>query len=187
MQTNAMKIEGAVRDLLVAAGQDTEREGLHDTPERYAKFLAEWIDQPPPKMTTFAVEGDDGGMIVQRAIPFYSLCEHHMLPFFGTAIVGYVPGERMLGLSKLARAVRYCARGFQNQERITAAVADLLVSAVAPAGVGVIITAEHMCMTMRGVQAAGTTTRTSALRGCFMDDERCRAEFLAHAGGTDGQ
>lgn len=180
-QVDTDGIELAVTRLLRAAGQDVTREGLRDTPARYARFIETWLDQPPPKMTSFAVEGDDGGMIVQTDIPFFSLCEHHMLPFHGTAIVGYVPEGRMLGLSKLARAVRYCSRGFQNQERITSAVADMVSAACAPRGVGVLIRAEHLCMSMRGVQAAGAMTTTSALRGCFMADERCRAEFMAIA------
>jgi GTP cyclohydrolase I len=132
-------------------------------------------------MTTFDAEGADE-MIVQQGIPFAALCEHHLLPFLGTATVGYVPDGRIVGLSKLARAVRHCARGFQNQERITRSVADLLERELRPRGVAVLIRAEHLCMSIRGVRAPGSMTTTNDLRGVFRaEDGLARAEFLSLA------
>lgn len=171
----------AIRALLVGVGQDPDREGLRETPQRYYRFLREWMQAPDFKFTAFDGEGTSE-MVVQTGIPFYSLCEHHLLPFFGTAVVAYVPQDRIVGLSKLARAVDHCARGFQNQERITGAVASMLEEALAPKGVAVVLRARHLCMEMRGVRAAGTETTTSCLRGVFMEDQRCRAEFLSLAG-----
>lgn len=173
--------EAAVRDLLRCLGENVDREGLRMTPERYVKFLWRLRNPEPFKFTTFASEGTSE-MVVQTGIPFHSLCEHHLIPFVGTATVAYVPKDRIVGLSKLARAVRHCAAGLQNQERITRAVADLLQKELDPAGVGVVLRAEHLCMTIRGVQAPGTQTTTSCLLGAFMEDARCRAEFMALAG-----
>ncbi len=167
--------------LLQALGHDTQREGLLDTPNRVAKFMAHWCTPEPFAFTSFASEGMNE-MVVQVGIPFFSLCEHHMLPFFGTACVAYIPGDRIVGLSKLARCVQHHARGLQNQERITMAVADDLQKALAPAGVGVVLSARHLCMEMRGVRAHDTSTTTSCLRGAIHDDARTRAEFLSLAG-----
>lgn len=171
----------AVRALIVGVGEDPDREGLQQTPERYFRFLREWFNPPPFTFTTFDAEGMSE-LVVQRGIPMYAFCEHHMLPFFGTAVVGYIPDGRIVGLSKLARAVDHCARGFQNQERITRAVADLLEQELRPKGVAVVLRARHMCMELRGVRVAGTETVSSCLRGVFYDDARTRAEFLALAG-----
>ncbi len=179
---NHGEVEAAVRQLLVALGEDPTREGLQDTPKRVAKFWAEWLlGQAPVSFTSFDAEGMDE-MVVQRGIPVYSLCEHHMLPFFGTATVGYVPNGKVVGLSKLARTVRWCAQGLQNQERITLQVAETLEKELSPRGVGVVIRARHMCMEMRGVRCSGTDTTTSRLRGVFLDDHRARAEFLGLVG-----
>jgi GTP cyclohydrolase I len=168
----------AVTLLLQALGHDTQREGLVDTPNRVAKFLADWSTPQPFAFTTFASEGMSE-MVVQVGIPFFSLCEHHMLPFFGTAAVAYIPGERIVGLSKLARCVQHHARGLQNQERITMAVAEDLQRALSPIGVGVVLRARHLCMEMRGVRSHDTCTVTSRLTGALMEDASARSEFLA--------
>lgn len=173
-------VESAVRDLLYALGHDLAREGLRDTPRRVARTLCEMHTAQPFEFTVFDSEGMNE-MIVQSPIPFHSLCEHHMLPFFGVAAVCYIPRGRIVGLSKLARAVQYCAAGLQNQERITQAVADMLQQKLEPAGAGVVLRARHLCMELRGVRAPGTYSTTSCLRGVVLDDEKTRAEFLAHA------
>lgn len=175
-----------VRELLFTLGQDPSREGLARTPERVAQFLAEFVGpRPLCPITSFDAEGMDE-MVVVGSIPFYSLCEHHLLPFFGTATVGYVPNGRLAGLSKLPRMVQHFARGLQNQERITQQVAHHLREALDAKGVGVILHARHLCMEMRGIAVAGAFTTTSALRGVFLEDGRCRREFLAfdHQQGT---
>ena len=154
------------------------REGVIGTPKRVAKFWAEFLSPEPFEFTTFEGDGADQ-MVVQLAIPFYSVCEHHLLPFFGVASVGYVPSGRIVGLSKLARAVQWYARRPQNQERITEQVADLLMDKLTPAGVGVQLRARHLCMEMRGVRAAGVETVTTAVRGVFREDAAARGEFLA--------
>jgi GTP cyclohydrolase I len=167
-----------VRSILTLHGHDPKREGLQRTPERVAKFWAEFLSpRPLCPLTTFDAEGTDE-MVVQRAVPFFSLCEHHMLPFFGTATIGYVPATRIVGLSKIPRVVHHFARGLQNQERLAQQIANCLSETLTPRGVGVILHARHLCMEMRGVQIAGTVTTTSALRGVFFDDPRCRREFL---------
>lgn len=171
----------AVAHLLASIGADTKREGLRDTPRRVVAFLQAFTQPEPFEFTTFDSEGMSE-MIVQSGIGFYSLCEHHMLPFFGTAVVGYIPGEKIVGLSKLARCVRYHAAGLQNQERITQAVAHALQGALQPKGVGVWLSARHMCMEMRGVQVAEATSTTSCLLGAMLDDEKSRAEFLRLTG-----
>ena len=171
--------QGAVRDLLAALGEDTTREGLQETPMRVVKFLAGLVRPEPFKLTTFDSEGMSE-MIVQTGIPFSSLCEHHMLPFVGTAVVGYIPGAKIVGLSKLARAVQYCASGLQNQERVTMRIADML-GEIQPVGLGVVLRARHTCMEMRGVKAIGSWTTTSELRGAIFDKPEARAEFLALA------
>jgi GTP cyclohydrolase I len=177
---NGGAIETATRDLLSALGEDPAREGLRDTPARAARF---WREQMVPHeftLTTFVNEGIDE-MVVQAGIPFYSLCEHHLVPFFGTATVAYVPGARLVGLSKLARTVQHHARGLQTQERITSLVAATLTEKLSPKGVGVLLRARHLCMEMRGARVAGAATTTSKLTGCFSDDARCRQEFMALA------
>jgi len=167
-----------IRQLLDHFGHDTTREGLVRTPERVATFYREFItNRHLCPVTTFDAEGMDE-MVVLRSVPFYSLCEHHMLPFFGTTSVGYVPAERIVGLSKVPRLVQHFSRNLQNQERLTNQIADCLVETLKPKGVGVILHARHLCMEMRGVAIAGAVTTTSALRGVFLDDPRCRREFL---------
>lgn len=176
-----MAATAAARDLLQALGVDLGAESLVRTPERMAKALAELISPRPFRMTTFPNDGDYDELIVGRGIPVRSLCEHHMLPFTGTAHVGYLPGARILGLSKLARVVEHFSRRPQVQERLTVQVAHWLEDQLGAAGVVVLIEAEHLCMTLRGVQAPGTTTVTSSLLGGLRDDPRSRAEFLALA------
>lgn len=171
------RAEAAVRELLLSLDCDTEREGLRDTPRRVAKMLAGLCAPEPFSFTAFDAEGTNE-MVVQAPIPFESLCEHHMLPFVGTAAVAYIPDGRIVGLSKLARTVRYCASGLQNQERITKAVADMLQENLKPLGVGVVLRARHLCMEMRGVRAADVYTTTSCLRGALLEDAKARDEFL---------
>jgi GTP cyclohydrolase I len=172
----------AVADLLTALGQDVTREELRDTPLRVARAYRELLTPPRFALTTFPNDEGYDELIVARAIPFHSLCEHHLLPFIGTAHVGYLPGDRIAGLSKLARVVEHFARGLQVQERLTCQVADLLDAELAPRGVGVVIEAEHSCMSLRGVAKPGSSTVTSALRGLVREDPRTRGEFLALAG-----
>jgi GTP cyclohydrolase IA len=172
-------VEHAVSDLLRALGADTGADGLHETPRRVAEAYAELLTPPAFRATTFPNEDGYEGLIVAQAIPFHSLCMHHLLPFRGLAHVGYLPGERIIGLSKLARVVERFARDLQIQERLTVQIADWLQAELRPAGVGVVLEAEHMCMSLRGVQKVGANTVTSALRGTVRDDQRTRQEFLA--------
>jgi GTP cyclohydrolase I len=171
--------EAAARDLLTALGVDVQSESMAKTPERMAAALAELLSPRPFQLTTFPNDGGYDELIVARGIPVRSLCEHHMLPFIGTANIGYLPGERILGLSKLARVLEHFSRRPQVQERLTTQVSTWLSDQLGAAGVGVVIEAEHLCMTIRGVQAPGTTTVTSSLLGTLRDDARTRAEFLA--------
>jgi len=168
-----------VRILLDALGIDTEAEGLRETPRRVAKAYAELLTPVPFEATTFPNDEGYDELVVARAIPFHSLCEHHLIPFVGIAHVAYLPGDRIVGLSKLARVVEHFARRLQVQERMTVQIADWLETELAPRGVGVVLDAEHFCMTIRGVQKPGARTTTSALRGRVRSDERTRAEFLA--------
>jgi GTP cyclohydrolase IA len=172
----------AVADLLRALGRDPDDEHLADTPRRVADSFAELLTCPPFRLTTFANDAGYDELVLARDIPVHSLCEHHLLPFSGTAHVGYLPGERILGLSKLARVVEMFARDLQVQERLTQQVADWLQEHLAPRGVGVVLEAEHLCMSLRGVRATGSRTVTSALRGLVRDDARTRAEFFSLAG-----
>jgi GTP cyclohydrolase I len=174
--------ERAARDLLDALGADVESEGLRETPRRVAAAYAELLTPVDFNLTTFPNEEGYDELVVARDIPFHSLCMHHLLPFHGVAHVGYLPGERIIGLSKLARVVELFARDLQVQERLTTQVADWLEEHLAPKGVGVVIEAEHMCMTIRGVQKPGARTVTSALHGLVRGDPRTRQEFLALAG-----
>jgi GTP cyclohydrolase IA len=173
--------EQAVRDLLAALGRDHTSEHLRDTPRRVVGSLAELLTPEPFDLTTFANDEGYDELVVARDIPFPSLCEHHLLPFVGTASVGYLPGARILGLSKLARVVELFARRPQVQERMTKQVATWLDQHLRARGVGVVVRAEHTCMTLRGVQARGATTVTSALLGTLRDDPRSRSEFLGLA------
>ena len=167
----------AAAAFLAALGVDCDNESMARSPRRMAQAYAAMLTSRPFEMTTF--ENDEGydELVLVRSIPLQSVCEHHLLPFTGHAHVGYLPGQRILGLSKFARVVEMFARRPQVQERLTAQVADWIDHELAPRGVGVVIEAEHTCMTLRGVRAAGTTTRTSALRGALREPAS-RAEFL---------
>jgi GTP cyclohydrolase I len=171
----------AVGDLLAALGQEVDGE-LAETPRRVVDAFEELLTPAPFALTTFEnAEGYDE-LVIARDIPVHSVCAHHLLPFVGVAHVAYLPGSRIVGLSKLARAVQMFARGLQVQERLTSQVATWLDERLQPKGVGVVIEAEHLCMTTRGVQARGARTVTSSLQGLVRDDGRTRAEFLALAG-----
>jgi GTP cyclohydrolase IA len=170
--------EQAVRALLASLGQDPDGDHLRDTPRRVALAYEEFLTPRPFVPTTFPNDEGYDELVLARDIPFHSLCEHHLLPFSGVAHVGYLPGERILGLSKLARVVEHFARRLQVQERLTKQVGDWIDDRLAPKGVGVVLEAEHLCMSLRGVQAVGSQTVTSSLHGLVRDDARTRAEFL---------
>ena len=172
----------AARDFLTALGVDVTRDGMVDTPTRMARAYAELFTARPFTPTTFVNDAGYDELVIARRIPLVSVCEHHLLPFTGTATVGYLPGRRILGLSKLARLVEHFARRPQVQERLTRQIADWLTEELAPKGVGVLIHAEHTCMTLRGARAAGSTTVTSALLGTLRHDLASRAEFFTLAG-----
>jgi GTP cyclohydrolase I len=171
--------EEAARNLLQAVGADLTDESLADTPGRVARMYAEMLTPEPFDLTTFPNDEGYDELVIARNIPFHSLCEHHLLPFHGVAHVGYLPGERILGLSKLARVVDLFAAGLQVQERLTRQVSDWLQDHLQPRGVGVVLEAEHLCMSLRGVSKPGVTTVTSALHGLVRTDPRTRDEFLA--------
>jgi GTP cyclohydrolase I len=177
-------VERAARDLLAALGADLSDESLSDTPRRMAAAYAELLTPEPFNATTFPNDGHYDELVLVRDIPFHSLCEHHLLPFVGTAHVGYIPGDRIVGLSKLARVVDHFARNLQVQERLTTQVADWFESELSPKGVGVVLEAEHTCMSLRGATKPGTRTVTSALHGLVRDDPRTRQEFLTLTGRT---
>lgn len=168
----------AVAELLRAFGRDLEDEHLADTPRRVVAALLELLEPQPFTMTTFP--NDDGyhDLVLVRGIPFTSLCRHHLLPFRGIAHVGYLPGERIVGLSKLARVVEWFARDLQVQERLTMQVAEHLDATLAPRGVGVVMTAEHLCMSARGIRAHGASTLTTAFTGGLADDPVLQARFI---------
>ncbi len=172
----------AAGEFLAALGIELEREELRETPARMARAYAELFDAQPLRMTTFPNEESYDELVLARGIPFRTVCEHHLLPFSGVAHVGYLPAARILGLSKLARLVEHFAARPQTQERLTRQVADCLADRLRPRGTGVVLEAEHSCMTLRGVRALGTTTVTSALLGTLRADARSRAEFFALAG-----
>jgi GTP cyclohydrolase I len=176
--------ERAARELMAALGADLTDESLRGTPQRVARLYAELLTPAPFRATTFPNDGGYDELVVARAIPFHSLCEHHLVPFLGVAHVGYLPGERVLGLSKLARVVEFYSRSLQVQERLTTQIAGWIEETLEPKGVGVVLAAEHLCMSLRGVQKKGATTVTSALRGQVRDDPRTRQEFLALTGRT---
>jgi GTP cyclohydrolase I len=171
--------ERAAHDLLVALGADLDSDHLRETPRRVAKAYVELLTPRPFNATTFPNDEDYDELVLVRDIHFRSLCMHHMLPFQGSAHVAYLPGERIVGLSKLGRVVDMFAHDLQVQERLTTQVADWLEQVLEPRGVGVIVEAEHLCMSMRGVQKPGSRTVTSALRGLIKDDARTRQEFLS--------
>lgn len=174
--------ERAVADLLRALGKDPSSEHLGDTPRRVANAYAEMLRPRDFKLTTFPNDEGYDELVLAKSIPVQSLCEHHLLPFRGVAHVGYLPGERILGLSKLARVVELFARDLQVQERLTKQVADWLQEHLAPKGVGVVIEAEHLCMSLRGVRATGALTVTSALHGVLREEPKSRQEFFALTG-----
>ncbi|KAA9375927.1 GTP cyclohydrolase I FolE [Microbispora cellulosiformans] len=174
--------ERAAGEFLKALGISTDSESLRETPARMARAYAELFTPRPFDLTTFPNEEGYDELVLARAIPVRSICEHHLLPFAGVAHVGYLPGDRILGLSKLARVVEHFAHRPQVQERLTKQVADWLAERLRPAGVGVVIEAEHTCMTLRGVRAVGSTTVTSALLGILREDARSRQEFFALTG-----
>jgi GTP cyclohydrolase I len=170
--------ERAARDLLLALGADLLDTGLEDTPRRMAAALAELLTPDSFTATTFPNDRDYDELVVVRDVPFHSLCMHHLLPFQGVAHVAYLPGERIVGLSKLARVVEHFARDLQVQERLTKQIADWIDETLEPRGVGVVLEAEHLCMTLRGVRKPGSRTVTSALHGTVREDPRTRQEFL---------
>ncbi|MEJ3742185.1 GTP cyclohydrolase I FolE [Actinomycetes bacterium KLBMP 9797] len=177
------RIEKAVREILIAVGEDPDRDGLQRTPARVARAYAELfagLRVDPAQVITTAFEADHDELVLVRDIEVMSLCEHHLLPFHGVAHIGYIPGEhgRITGLSKLARLVEVYARRPQVQERLTAQIADLLMARLDPRGVIAVLECEHMCMSMRGIQKAGAKTITSAVRGLFQRDAKSRAEAM---------
>jgi GTP cyclohydrolase IA len=169
----------ATHDLLIALGADLDSDGLRETPRRMAAAYLELLTPEPFSMTTFSNHEGYDELVVVRDIPFQSLCMHHVLPFYGVAHVAYLPAERILGLSKLARVVDLFARDLQLQERLTTQIAGWLQQQLQPKGVGVVLEAEHLCMSLRGVQKPGAKTVTSALHGLVRDDQRTREEFLS--------
>lgn len=178
------RIEKAVREILEAIGEDPDRDGLQRTPERVASMYAEvfgGLDFDPSEVLAVTFEADHDEMILERDIPFHSICEHHLVPFIGRAHVAYIPGDdgRITGLSKLARLVDAYSRRPQVQERLTSQVADTIDRVLSPKGVLVVIEAEHLCMSMRGVRKPGTITVTSAVRGLFRANEATRAEAMS--------
>lgn len=177
-----VRAERAVADLLGAFGVDLGDESLAGTPARVARAYAEMLSPQPFDLTTFPNDEAYDELIVIRDIPFHSLCEHHLLSFVGVAHIGYLPGSRILGLSKFARVVEHFARRLQVQERLTSQIAQWLDENLGPRGVGVVLEAEHLCMSLRGVRAGGARTVTSALHGTVRHDERTRSEFLALVG-----
>lgn len=178
------RIERAVREILLAVGEDPERDGLKDTPARVARAMTEQFGGlllAPRDVLTTVFDADHEEMVLVRDIELYSTCEHHLVPFFGQAHVGYIPNEKgqITGLSKLARLVDVYARRPQVQERMTSQIADALVEFLEPRGVIVIIEAEHLCMSMRGVRKPGAKTVTSAVRGSFLSSESTRLEAMS--------
>ncbi|PIU56034.1 MAG: GTP cyclohydrolase I FolE [Chloroflexi bacterium CG07_land_8_20_14_0_80_51_10] len=181
------KIRDAVISIIEAIGENPKREGLVDTPKRIAEMYADifsGIYQDPETHLHVGFEEGHEEMVIAKDIPFYSMCEHHFLPFYGMAHIGYIPNGRVVGASKLARTVEILARRPQLQERLTTQVADTIVKVLEPKGVAVILQAEHLCMTMRGVKKPGSNIVTSAMRGLFRQRAATRAEFLTLIGGN---
>ena len=182
MEIDTKRVEHAVRDLLTAIGEDPDREGLLETPRRVAQMYVELgggSQEEAVEVLGMQFEEHHQEMVILRDVPFYSMCEHHLLPFFGKAHVGYLPRGRVVGISKMARAVDILARRPQVQERLTSQVADAIMEALDPQGVAVVIRAEHLCMAMRGVRKPGASVVTSATRGDFRDSVATRSEFLS--------
>ena len=178
------RIESAVRDILSGVGEDPDRPGLANTPARvermYAELTAGYALQPSEVLNDAVFEVDYSEMVVLKDIPFYSLCEHHLLPFAGTAAVAYIPAGRVIGLSKIPRVVDMYAHRVQIQERLTQQIADFLMEHLAPKGVGVVVEATHLCASMRGVRKPGMVMTTSAVLGLFRRSDKTRAEFFSH-------
>lgn len=177
-------IADATHDILEAIGEDPTREGLRNTPQRVARMYAELFEglhADPAAVLSAVFEEDHREMVIVRDIPFYSMCEHHLLPFHGVAHFGYLPDGKIVGLSKIARLVDCLSRRPQVQERLSGQIVDIFCEVLEPLGAGVVMEAEHLCMTMRGIKKAGSRMVTSALRGCFRDSPQTRAEFLANA------
>ena len=181
-EMDLLRAERAVAELLDALNVDRTSEGLRETPARVARAYAELLTPEPFEATTFPNDEGYDELVVAREITFSSLCEHHMLPFTGVAHIGYLPGERLVGLSKLVRVVTHFSRRLQVQERLTTQISDWLMANLHPKGVGVVLEAEHACMSIRGVRANGARTLTSSLAGLVRDDPRTRAEFLSLVG-----
>lgn len=183
------RIEKAVREILIAVGEDPDRPGLVETPARVARMYEEvfaGLEDDPTRHLKLFDEGSDE-MVIVRDIPMYSMCEHHLLPFVGKAHIAYMPADgKVIGLSKLARIVDSFAKKPQLQERLTSQIADFLNDNLHPLGVAVVVEAEHLCMTMRGAKASGSQTRTSALRGIMRNDAKTRAEALSLLTGGRG-
>jgi GTP cyclohydrolase I len=178
-------IRKAVREIIRAVGEDPTREGLRDTPRRVADMYAEVFSgllQDPADVLRVGFEEGHQELVLVRDIPFYSMCEHHFLPFHGVAHVGYIPNGRVVGLSKLARALEILARRPQLQERMTSQLADAIMTTLEPAGVAVVVKADHLCITMRGIRKPGSLTVTSAMRGVFQRSAPTRAEFMSLIG-----
>ncbi|MEX2431152.1 MAG: GTP cyclohydrolase I FolE [Dehalococcoidia bacterium] len=175
------RIERAIREVLLAIGDDPDRDGLRETPERVARMyeeIAGGLQQDAVEILSTQFDEAHQEMVIIRDVPFYSMCEHHLLPFFGTAHVGYIPRGKVVGISKLARAVDVFAKRPQVQERLTSQIADAIMEALDPEGVAVVMRAEHLCMSMRGVRKPGTSVVTSATRGEFRASVATRTEFL---------
>jgi len=176
------KIKRAVHEILVAIGEDPSREGIRETPRRIAEMYAEvfrGMKEDPKEVLRVGFEEGHNEMVILKDIPFYSICEHHLLPFYGMTHIGYIPKGRVVGASKLGRVVEILAKRPQLQERLTTQIADTIVEALQPQGVAVVIEAEHLCMTMRGVKKPGSNIVTSAMRGSFRSRAVTRAEFLS--------
>ncbi len=176
------RVQRAMRELILAVGEDPEREGLLGTPERVSRMYAELFEglrTDPRELLSVGFEVGHDEMVILKDIPFYSICEHHFMPFHGVAAVGYIPDGRIVGLSKLARLVDAYARRPQIQEQLTGQIADTLMEALHPDGVAVVIEAEHLCMTARGVKKPGSRMVTSATRGTFRKNDVTRTEFLS--------
>jgi GTP cyclohydrolase IA len=184
LETPHGPVEEAVREILLEMGEDPDRQGLKGTPDRvhrmYAELTAGYHVDAARLVNGAIFDVDYSEMVVVKDIPFYSLCEHHLLPFFGTAAVAYIPRGKVIGLSKIPRIVEMYARRLQVQERMTQQIADFLNERLAPQGVGVVVEANHLCAVMRGIRKPGTVMTTSAVLGLFRSRDRTRAEFFSH-------
>ena len=185
-RVDTRRIERAVEEILLAIGEDPAREGLSDTPRRIAQayeFLFSGLSRDPAAAIDASFHEDYAGMVVLKDIQFFSMCEHHLLPFWGMAHVGYIPSGQIVGASKLARVIETLAKRPQLQERLTDDAAATIAKVIKPQGVAVVVEAEHMCIAMRGIQKPGSRMITSAMRGLFLSDPRTRNEFMAIATG----